>query len=503
MSSSLSSSLSLVKVTELETRLFINNEFVNSLSGKTFPTVNPATAETIVEVQEASSADVEVAVQAASAAFALGSPWRSMAASERGKLIHKLADLLERDSKYLEELESLDNGKPLGRTGQYGSVVDVGLTIAIYRYAAGWCDKICGDTIPVDGNTLCYTRKEPIGVCGAIIPWNIPLVMQSLKLAPALAAGCTIVLKTSEKTPLSALYTSKLIKEAGFPPGVVNTLSGFGLNACGEAIVRHPLVDKIAFTGSEMTGTKIMQLAGLKRTTLELGGKSPVIVCDDANLNTAISACHIGLFLNQGQVCCAGSRVYVQGNIYDKFVAGVTAKAKAMKIGAYDEHPDVEHGPQVDELQYARVMNYIQVGKSEGATVEVGGDCVPNKKGYFIQPTIFTDVTDTMTIAQEEIFGPVMSIMKFTTDEEVIARANATCYGLGAGIMSDNLGRALGLAHQIRAGSVWINSYDDFSVQAPFGGYKDSGHGREKGKEMLDNYLETKCVFVPLVGPKC
>jgi len=490
----------LAKFGDLETRLFINNEFVNSVSGKTFPTINPATEEIICGVQEADAADVDLAVKAAIDAFKLGSPWRSMAASERGKLLWKLADLIERDAKYLEELEALDNGKPLGRDGQYGTAVDVGLTIAIYRYASGWCDKIAGDTIPVDGNTLCYTRKEPIGVCGAIIPWNFPLLMQSWKLAPALAAGCTMVLKSSEKTPLTALHTSKLIAEAGFPPGVVNTLSGFGPTA-GEALVKHPGVHKLAFTGSSLTGTKIVQMAKLKRVTLELGGKSPVIVCDDANLDVAVGACHVGLFLNQGQCCCAGSRIYVQDTIYDKFVEKAVEKAKQMKIGAYNQ-PEVEHGPQVDELQFDRVMGYIQKGKDEGATVSLGG-ARHGTKGYFIQPTIFTDVDDEMTVAKEEIFGPVMSIMKFSTDEEVVERANESCFGLGAGIMSENIGRAIGLAHQIRAGSVWINTYDDFSVQAPFGGYKDSGHGREKGKEMLDNYLQTKCVFVPLQGPKC
>ena len=297
--------MTLVNISELQTKLFINNEFVDALSGKTFPTVNPATEEVICQVQEAGPEDVDKAVAAATAAFELGSPWRSMAASERGKFMMKLADLMEKNSEYLEELEALDNGKPLGREGQYGTKVDVSLTIALYRYAAGWCDKITGDVIPVDGNTLCYTRKEPIGVCGAIIPWNFPLAMQSWKLAPALASGCTIVLKTSEKTPLSALFVSKLIAEAGFPPGVVNTLSGYGPGA-GEAIVKHPGIDKIAFTGSTLTAGKILQNAGLKRTTMELGGKSPVIVCDDADLDVAVTMCHVGLFLNQGQCCCAG-----------------------------------------------------------------------------------------------------------------------------------------------------------------------------------------------------
>lgn len=492
--------MSLVKPSELETKLFINNEFVDSVSGKTFPTVNPATEEVICHVSEADAADVDKAVAAATAAFELGSPWRSMAASDRGKLLWKLADLLEENEAYLEELEALDNGKPLGRKGQYGTKVDVALTVAIYRYAAGWCDKIEGSVIPVDGNTLVYTRKEPIGVCGAVIPWNFPLAMQSWKLAPALAAGCTVVMKTSEKTPLSALYVSKLIADAGFPPGVVNTLSGYGPTA-GEAVVKHPGIAKIAFTGSTMTANRIIQNAGLKRTTLELGGKSPVIVCDDADLDVAIDMCHVGLFLNQGQCCCAGSRIFVQDTIYDKFVEKAIEKAKELRTGPYTDE-DASHGPQVDDIQFKRVMGYIEKGKAEGATVKLGGNR-HGSKGYFVEPTIFTDVKDDMTIAKEEIFGPVMSVMKFSTDEEVVIRANDTMYGLGAGIMSTNISRALGLANQIRAGSVWINSYDDFSVQAPFGGYKASGHGREKGKEMLDSYLETKCVFVPLDGPKC
>jgi aldehyde dehydrogenase (NAD+) len=489
-----------VKKSELETRLFINNEFVNSVSGKTFPTVDPSTEEVIAHVQEADQADVDKAVKAATAAFELGSPWRSMAASDRGKLIWKLADLIEQHADYLQELESMDNGKPLGRNGQYGTKVDVELTVAIYRYAAGWADKIEGSVIPVDGNTLCYTRKEPIGVCGSIIPWNFPLAMQSWKLAPALAAGCTMVMKTSEKTPLTALFVSKLVKEAGFPAGVVNTLSGYG-PTCGQAIAKHPGIDKVAFTGSTSTANEILSAAGLKRTTMELGGKSPVIVCDDADLDVAAEQCHVGLFLNQGQCCCAGSRIYVQDTIYDKFVAKAIEKAKEMKTGGFQDL-NADHGPQVDDIQFKRVMGYIEKGKKEGAKCVLGGNR-HGEKGYFVEPTIFTDVGDKMTIAQEEIFGPVMSVMKFSTDEEVIVRANATMYGLGAGIMSQNISRALGLANQIRSGSVWINTYDDFSVQAPFGGYKASGHGREKGKEMLDNYLETKCVFVPLDGPKC
>lgn len=310
-----------------------------------------------------------------------------MAASERAKLLYKFADLIERDAEYLEELESLDNGKPLGRSGQYGTKVDVALTVAIYRYAAGWCDKLEGSVLPIDGNSLCYTRKEPVGVCGAIIPWNFPLAMQSWKLAPSLATGCTMVMKTSEKTPLTALYTSKLLVEAGFPPGVVNTLSGYGPTA-GSAIVKHPGIDKIAFTGSTLTAQNILQNAGLKRTTMELGGKSPVIVCDDADLDVAIDMCHVGLFLNQGQCCCAGSRIFVQESIYDAFVEKAIAKAKTMKIGAYTD-TEADHGPQVDDIQFKRVMGMIEAGKSEGATCALGGNR-HGDKGYFVEPTIFT-----------------------------------------------------------------------------------------------------------------
>jgi aldehyde dehydrogenase (NAD+) len=313
-----------------------------------------------------------------------------MDASERGRLLNKLADLMERDAEYLEELEAMDNGKPLGREGQYGAKADVAIAIKMYRYVAGWADKIQGKTIPIDGNTFCYTRREPVGVCGAIIPWNFPLVMQSWKLAPALATGCTMILKTSEKTPLSALHVSKLVKEAGIPAGVVNTLSGFGATA-GAHLAKHPEVDKIAFTGSTAVGHLIEKMAAesnLKRVTLELGGKSPVIVCDDADLDVAVTWCHIGLFLNQGQCCCAGTRIFVQDSIYDRFVEKAVAKAKAVKMGAYNE-PGAEQGPQVDDIQFKQVMGYIEKGKQEGATVATGGER-HGDKGYFIQPTVFT-----------------------------------------------------------------------------------------------------------------
>lgn len=491
-----------IDTSKIETRLFINNEFVNSVSGKMFDTINPATEEVICSVQEADAADVDIAVKAATDAFALGSPWRSTSGPERRDLLLKLADLIERDGEYLSNLESLDNGKPLGIGSYYGSKGDVALIVKCYRYYAGWADKITGETIPVEGNLFCYSRKEPIGVCGCIIPWNFPMLMAAWKLGPALATGCTVVLKTSEKTPLTQLHISKLIKEAGFPPGVVNTLSGFGPTA-GQAIARHPDVDKIAFTGSSAVGHKIQQYSAetnMKDVSLELGGKSPLIVFDDADLDTAVNSAHIGLFLNQGQCCVASSRLFVQEGIYDDFVKASVEKAAKVSIGSYNQA--VDQGPQVDKIQFDRVMGYIEKGKSEGATVSIGGSR-HGDKGYFVQPTVFSDVTDNMVIAKEEIFGPVMAILKFKTEEEVVERANNTMYGLGAGVISNNVQRAISVAHQIRAGTVWINTYDQFDIAAPFGGYKQSGNGRDKGINALDNFLEVKSVFFPLPGPKC
>lgn len=491
-----------MNVSDIETRLFINNEFVNSTSGKTFDTVNPATEEVICSVHEADAADVDIAVKAAKDAFALGSKWRSTSGAQRRDLLLKLADLIERDAEYLSNLESLDNGKPLGVGSYYGSKADVGLVTKCYRYYAGWADKLTGETIPVEGDLFCYSRKEPIGVCGCIIPWNFPMLMQAWKLGPALACGCTVVLKTSEKTPLSALHISKLIAEAGFPPGVVNTLSGYGPTA-GQAIARHPDIDKVAFTGSSAVGHKIQQYSAesnMKNVSLELGGKSPLIIFDDADLDTAVNSAHIGLFLNQGQCCVASSRLFVQEGIYDAFVKASVEKASKVSIGSFDE--PVDQGPQVDKLQFDKVMGYIEKGKSEGATVSHGG-ARHGDKGYFVQPTVFSDVTDNMTIAKEEIFGPVMSILKFKTEEEAVERANNTMYGLGAGVISGDVARAISVAHQIRAGTVWVNTYDQFDIAAPFGGYKESGNGRDKGKEALENFLETKSVFLPIPGPKC
>ena len=396
------------------TKLLINNRWVSSESGKTFATINPSTGEEICQVAEADAADVDKAVAAARAAFDQG-PWKKMRASERGRMLHRLADLIEQNADELARLETLDNGKPLS----IAKAVDVTKTIACYRYFAGWADKVQGKTIPIDGDFFCYTRHEPIGVIGQIIPWNYPLLMQAWKLAPALATGNTIVMKPAEQTPLSALRLGELILEAGFPEGVVNLLPGFGSTA-GAAIARHMDVDKIAFTGSTEVGRLIMEAAAksnLKRISLELGGKSPNIIFADTDLDDAVEGAHLGLFVNQGQSCCAGSRVFVEETIYDEFVEKSIARARKRRVGDPLD-PRTDQGPQVSESQFDRIMGYIESGKREGATLACGGERVGDR-GYFIQPTVFADVLDEMKIAREEIFGPVMSIIPFKDMDEV------------------------------------------------------------------------------------
>src|ERR1700683_1092368 len=390
------------------TKLLINNRWVNSESGKTFPTINPATGQEIAQVAEADAADVERAVRSARAAFD-GGPWRKMSAAERGRMLNRLADLIEQHADELALLESLDNGKPY----QVARAADLPLTIACYRYYAGWADKVQGKTIPIAGDYFCYTRHEPVGVVGQIIPWNFPLLMQAWKLGPALATGNTVVLKVAEQTPLSALRVGELIVEAGFPEGVVNILPGYGPTA-GAAISRHMDVDKVAFTGSTEVGKLIMKAAAetnLKRVTLELGGKSPNIVFADADMDEAIEGSHFALFFNQGQCCCAGSRLFVEDKCYDEFVEKSVARAKRRTAGdPFD--PGTDQGPQVDQSQFDKVMGYIESGRSEGAKLVCGGDRVGDR-GYFIQPTVFADVKDNMKIAKEEIFGPVMSVIPF------------------------------------------------------------------------------------------
>eukprot|EP00095_Tigriopus_kingsejongensis_P005982 maker-scaffold48_size466083-snap-gene-3.23 protein:Tk05982 transcript:maker-scaffold48_size466083-snap-gene-3.23-mRNA-1 annotation:"aldehyde mitochondrial precursor" len=470
------------------TGIFINNEWHNSTSGKTFPTINPATEEVIAEVQEGDKADVEKAVQAAQQAFRLGSPWRAMDASDRGRLMYKLADLMERDQQYLASLETLDNGKPY--SAAYNA--DLHLAIKCYRYYAGWADKNYGQTIPIDGPHFSYTRHEPVGVCGQIIPWNFPLLMQAWKLGPALATGNVVVMKLAEQTPLTGLYVAELMKEAGYPPGVVNMIPGFGATA-GAAIANHPMVDKVAFTGSTEVG-KLIQVnaaANLKRVTLELGGKSPHIILADADLDKAVETAHHGLFFNMGQCCCAGSRIMVEESIYDEFVERTIERAKKRTVG--NPFQDVEQGPQVDREQFDKILGYIKSGQTEGAKLGYGGERA-HDKGYYIQPTVFSDVTDDMKICREEIFGPVQAIQKFKTLEEVAERANKSRYGLGAGIFTRDIEKAAYLSHAVRAGTVWVNCYNVFSAMTPFGGFKESGSGRELGSYGLEAYTEVKTI---------
>jgi aldehyde dehydrogenase (NAD+) len=475
------------------TKLLINNRWVPSESGKTFATINPATGEEICQIAEADAADVDKAVHAARRAFEHG-PWRKLPASERGRMLHRLADLIEKHADELAALESLDNGKPLA----IAKAVDVAATVGCFRYFAGWSDKVHGKTIPVDGDFFCYTRHEPVGVVGQIIPWNFPMLMLAWKLAPALATGNTVVMKPAEQTPLSALRIGELIVEAGFPEGVVNLLPGFGPTA-GGAIARHMDVDKVAFTGSTEVGQLIMEAAArsnLKRITLELGGKSPNIVFADTDLDEAVEGAHFGLFFNHGQCCCAGSRVFVEEKIYDQFVEKSGARAKRRTVGdPFD--PKTEQGPQVDQIQFDKVMSYIESGRHQGAKLVCGGDRVGDR-GYFIEPTVFADVQDEMKIAREEIFGPVMSIIPFKTADEVVDRANRTNYGLAAAVWTRDIKKAHAIANSVRAGTVWVNCYNVLDTRAPFGGFKQSGIGRELGEYGLQQYTEVKTVTVKL-----
>lgn len=476
------------------TKLFINNEWCDSVSGKTFETINPTNGKVICSVQEGDKEDVDKAVEAARSAFKLDSPWRVMDASARGKLMYKFAELLLRDKNYLASLETLDNGKTF-----MSSCGDIDHCADVMKYYAGWCDKIHGQTIPADGkDVFCFTRHEPMGVCGQIIPWNYPIMMMIWKLGPALACGCTIVMKTAEQTPLSALACCALLKEAGFPPGVVNVISGFGPTA-GDAIARHQKIDKVSFTGSVAIGHKVSEAAAqsnLKRVTLELGGKSPLIVFPDFDVTQAALIAHEALYANHGQNCCAGSRTFVHEDIYDEFVSMATMFAQNRPVG--DPFScDTEQGPQISQRQFDTIMKMINSGKSEGASLQCGGER-HGTDGYFIQPTVFSDVTDEMTIAREEIFGPVQSIFKFKTLAEVVERANDTYYGLGAGVLSNNINQALKVANSIQSGTVWVNCYDYITPQTPFGGFKKSGHGREMGQYALQEYTEVKTVTVQL-----
>ncbi len=474
-------------------KLFIGGKWLDAVSGKTFATLNPATGQTICHVAEGDKADIDLAVKAARKAYEHG-PWSRMSGAERGRLLHKLADAIESHQEELAALETLDNGKPITEA----LTADLPLTMQCYRYYAGWADKIVGQTIPLSGNYFCYTRHEPIGVVGQIIPWNFPLLMQAWKWGPALACGNTVVLKPAEQTPLTALRIAQLAQDVGFPDGVINVVPGYGPTA-GAALASHMDVDKIAFTGETSTGKIVMTAAAnsnLKRVSLELGGKSPNVVFADADLDAAIEGAYFGLFFNQGQCCVAGSRLFVEEKVYDEFVHKISAKTKARKIGdPFDL--TTEQGPQVSQEQMDRILGYIEHGKADGAKL-VSGGARSGSDGYFVQPTVFADVQDEMKIAQEEIFGPVMSILKFKNADEVVDRGNKTFYGLAAAVWTRDVKKAHAIAHRLKAGTVWVNCYDVFDAAAPFGGFKMSGIGRELGQYALNLYTEVKTVTMAM-----
>lgn len=472
---------------KLQTGLFINNEFVKG--SDTIETINPATGKLIAHVQAADKKDVDAAVQAASDAF--HGPWSKMTPSERAALMFKLADLIDRDNEELSQIETLDNGKGI----TFSRLFDVKQIAVTLRYFAGYADKIHGKVINTEG-ALSYTRHEPIGVCGAIIPWNFPVMMLGWKLGPALATGNTVVVKTSEMTPLSALKVCQLVVEAGFPPGVINIITGYGAVA-GDALARHMKVSKIAFTGSTGVGRRIMQAAAesnLKKVTLELGGKSPNIIFDDADLDQAVRWAHKGIFFNHGQCCCAGSRIYVQESIHDKFLEKFKEYTSQTKLG--DPHDDdTFQGPQVSQTQFDRIMSYIEAGKEQGATCYMGGKRWGDE-GYFIEPTVFTDVKEDMTIVREEIFGPVVTVSKFKDVDDVLKMALDTEYGLAAAVFTKDTARAIDVSNRLQSGTVWVNCYNELDYNTPFGGFRQSGIGRENGEYALDNYIQVKTVKI-------
>jgi phenylacetaldehyde dehydrogenase len=479
-------------------KMLINGKWVDAVSGKTFPTYDPSTGKEMAYVAEGDAADINLAVSAARNAFEKG-PWRKMTASERGRLIWKLGDLLE---KYIEEfaqLESLDNGKPVG----VARAADVPLAVDLFRYMAGWATKIEGNTIPLNvpytpgAKYLAYTLREPVGVVGQIIPWNFPLLMAAWKLGPALAAGCTVVLKPAEQTPLSAIRLGEIIMEAGFPEGVVNVVPGYGETA-GAALASHNDVDKVAFTGSTEVGRIILKAAAgnLKKVSLELGGKSPNVVFKDADLKTAIPGAASAIFFNHGQCCCAGSRLYVEKDAFDEVVAGVSEHAKKIKLGPGMDS-GTQMGPLVSEEQMQRVTSYIQSGISEGAQAVTGGKR-HGDKGYFVEPTVLVNTTENMKCVKEEIFGPVVAAIPFERTDEMVERANNNPYGLAAAVWTKDISKAHQIAHDLRAGTVWINCYNIFDAAMPFGGYKESGWGREMGHDALELYTETKAVCTRL-----
>ncbi|MEJ0093253.1 MAG: aldehyde dehydrogenase family protein [Methylocella sp.] len=479
--------------------MLIDGQWVQAQSGRTFDVFDPATGETIAKVAEGDKADIDLAVKAARRAFDTG-PWGRMSPSERGRIIHKIGDLILEHADELATLESLDNGKPKS----VARAADIVGSADMFHYMSGWTTKIEGKTIPISALTapgmdlVSMTRMEPVGVVGQIIPWNFPLLMAAWKLAPALATGCTVVLKVAEETPLSALRLGELMLEAGLPAGVVNIVPGFGETA-GAALSAHPDVNKIAFTGSTEVGKLIVQAASrdLKKVSLELGGKSPNIVLGDADIERAIAGATAAIFFNHGQCCNAGSRLFVQKNIFDKVVEGVAAEASKIKLG-HGLLDDTQMGPLVSRVQYDRVTGYLASGRQEGARPLCGGQGAGGP-GYFVPPTVLVDTNPNMKVVREEIFGPVLVATPFDeVDDALIAEANNTVYGLAAGVWSGNTGRAQQIANRLQAGTVWINCYHIFDAALPFGGYKQSGWGREMGQAVLSNYLETKAITIRL-----
>ena len=478
--------------------LLIDGEWVKAQSEQTFQTYNPATGDLLAECAQADEVDIDIAVRAARRAFETG-PWSRLTATERGRLIWKLGDLLFENLEEFAELETLDNGKPISVT----RAVDVPLAAELFHYMAGWANKLEGNTIPLSvpytpgAMYHAYTLREPVGVVGQIVPWNFPLLMAAWKLGPALAAGNTVVFKPAEHTPLTALRLGELIMEAGFPAGVVNVVPGPGAIA-GEALAAHPDVDKIAFTGSTPVGKRIIAAAtgNLKKVTLELGGKSPNVVFADADLDLAIPGAASAIFFNQGQVCSAGSRLYVEAPVFDEVTQAIAEKARTMKVGPGID-PTTEMGPLVAKEQLDRVWGYLESGYAQGARALTGGKKIDGP-GHFIEPTVLVDTTPDMKVVREEIFGPVVTVHPFKKDSDVMPAANESIYGLGSGIWTKDLSKAHRMAAQMHAGTVWVNCYNIFDAALPFGGYKQSGWGREMGHEVLNAYTQVKSVCMNL-----